>query len=98
MDELTFRPWRPIDVSALASARGRGVATRAVRAAASRLLHDVGFHRLEIEHSTANPASCRVATHAGFPLEGTRRSAALHADGGHDMHVHARLAAEQTLS
>lgn len=42
-------------------------------------------------HSTLNPASCRVAEKAGFALEGTRREAALHADGHHDMHLHARI-------
>lgn len=41
---------------------------------------------------TANAASCRVALKAGFAAEGTRRSAALHADGWHDMHLHARIA------
>jgi RimJ/RimL family protein N-acetyltransferase len=51
-----------------------------------------GFHRIELEHSTANDASCRVAVKAGFHEEGIRRSAALHADGWHDMHVHALLA------
>ena len=40
----------------------------------------------------ANPASCRVAVKAGFREEGVRRGAALHADGWHDMHVHALLA------
>ena len=71
--------------------RGRGVASRALRAA-SRWAFDVaGFHRLELEHSTQNPAPCRVALNAGFQPEGTRVSAALHADGWHDMHVHALI-------
>jgi ribosomal-protein-alanine N-acetyltransferase len=51
-----------------------------------------GFHRIAVEHSTANPASCRVAAKAGFHEEGIRRGAALHANGWHDMHVHALLA------
>jgi len=54
-------------------------------------LHDLGLHRLELRHSTANPASCRVAARAGFRLEGTLRSAMRHPDGWHDMHLHARL-------
>ncbi|WP_280249364.1 GNAT family N-acetyltransferase [Nocardia abscessus] len=33
----------------------------------------------------------RAAVKAGFALEGVERSAALHADGWHDMHVHARI-------
>ncbi|MFE0106183.1 GNAT family N-acetyltransferase [Streptomyces sp. NPDC059009] len=71
------------------AARGRGVCPRAVRALCAWALHTAGFHRLEIEHSTANPASCRVAAKAGFTEEGVRRGAARHADGWHDMHVHA---------
>jgi ribosomal-protein-alanine N-acetyltransferase len=73
------------------AARGRGLAPRAL-AAASGWAFGVGFRRLELEHSTRNPASCRVAEKAGFPWEGTRRGSALHADGHHDMHVHTRLA------
>lgn len=72
-------------------ARGRGVCPRAVGAAATWALGTAGFHRLELEHSTANPASCRVAVKAGFAAEGVRRGAALHVDGWHDMHLHARL-------
>ncbi|GAA2305867.1 GNAT family N-acetyltransferase [Streptomyces kunmingensis] len=74
----------------LPQARGRGVAPRALAALTDWAL-DAGFHRLDLEHSTRNEASCRVALKAGFPLEGTRRSSALHTDGWHDMHVHARI-------
>ncbi|WP_306490547.1 GNAT family N-acetyltransferase [Rhodococcus erythropolis] len=56
---------------------------------------EVGFHRLELEHSIHNPRSCRVATKAGFSEEGVRRGSARHADGWHDMHVHARLRSDQ---
>lgn len=75
----------------VAAARGRGVATLAVDRVATWLL-DLGFHRLEIEHAVSNVSSCRVAQRARFSLEGTRCSAALHADGWHDMHVHTRFA------
>jgi [ribosomal protein S5]-alanine N-acetyltransferase len=71
--------------------RGDGVATRAVREVSRWALEDLGVHRLIIEHSTANEASCRVAQKAGFALEGTMRSHLLHADGWHDMHLHARI-------
>lgn len=70
--------------------RGRGVAPGAL-CLATGWAFSVGVHRVELEHSTRNPASCRVARTAGFDLEGTRREAALHADGWHDMHVHARI-------
>jgi ribosomal-protein-alanine N-acetyltransferase len=54
----------------------------------------LGLHRIEANHSTANPASCRVAERAGFAAEGVKRGEALHADGWHDMHLHARLATD----
>ena len=66
----------------------RGVATAATVAVAGWALADLGLHRLELRHSTANPASCRVAAKAGFALEGTLRSAMRHPDGWHDMHLH----------
>lgn len=75
----------------VASARGHGLCTRAATALCTWAF-DIGFHRNETEHSTANPASCRVATKAGLRPEGVRRQAALHADGWHDMHVHSLLA------
>ncbi|MDX3802623.1 GNAT family N-acetyltransferase [Streptomyces sp. AK04-3B] len=73
------------------TARGRGVAPRATTALTRWAFDEIGFHRLELMHATANEASCRVAGKAGFALEGTRRSAALHQDGWHDMHLHARV-------
>ncbi|HEY3506011.1 MAG TPA: GNAT family N-acetyltransferase [Actinocatenispora sp.] len=75
----------------LPAARGRAVAPRAVAALTRWCFTDLGLHRLEILHSTANEASCRVAAKAGFAYEGTKRQEGLHADGWHDMHLHARL-------
>ncbi|WP_369269962.1 GNAT family N-acetyltransferase [Streptomyces sp. R11] len=74
-----------------AEARGRGVAARAATTLARWALDDIGFHRLELLHAIRNEASCRVAGKAGFLLEGTKRSSALHRDGWHDMHLHARV-------
>ena len=73
------------------AARGSGVAPAAVEAVAAWAF-DLGLHRLELQHSTLNRASCRVAQKTGFELEGTKRRAGLHQDGWHDMHLHARLA------
>lgn len=73
------------------AARGQGVARRALEAA-TRWAFSAGFHRIELDHATANVASCRVAEHAGYAAEGVRRSAALHEEGWLDMHVHARIA------
>ncbi|MEV0119439.1 GNAT family N-acetyltransferase [Streptomyces sp. NPDC050844] len=73
------------------SARGRGIAPRALTALSDWAFDEVGLHRLELTHSTANEASCRVALKTGFEPEGTKRSAVLHADGWHDMHLHALI-------
>jgi len=75
----------------LPEGRGKGVATRAASALAAWSLDALGLHRLELRHSVDNEASCRVAAGAGFEAEGTSRRALLHADGWHDMHLHARL-------
>jgi RimJ/RimL family protein N-acetyltransferase len=75
----------------LPAARGAGVATCAVMALSAWALEEVGFYRLHLDHSTRNHASCRVATKSGYLLEGTKRSAAVHDDGRHDMHLHARI-------
>jgi len=77
----------------LPQARGRGVATRAA-VAATRWGHGFGFHRIELEHSTLNLASCAVAERAGFTAEGIKRQSNLHADGPHDMHLHSHLATD----
>jgi RimJ/RimL family protein N-acetyltransferase len=78
----------------LPAARGRRVAPRALAALSGWAFGTLGLHRIEVAHSTRNPASCRVATVAGFTAEGVKRSEAKHADGWHDMHLHARLAGE----
>ncbi|MEU2038879.1 GNAT family N-acetyltransferase [Nocardia niwae] len=70
--------------------RGRGVTPAAV-GVVTRWAFEVGFHRLEVSHSVRNLPSCRAAVKAGFAPEGVRRSAGLHADGWHDMHLHARI-------
>jgi RimJ/RimL family protein N-acetyltransferase len=78
----------------LPEARGRRLAPRALTVLTTWAFEDLGLHRLELSHSTANAASCRVAQRCGYLPEGTKRSEALHADGWHDMHAHARLATD----
>ncbi|WP_328899913.1 GNAT family N-acetyltransferase [Streptomyces sp. NBC_00441] len=73
----------------LPAARGAGVASGALAALSAWALEVVGFWRLELDHSTRNAASCAVATKCGYALEGVKRSAAVHDDGRHDMHLHA---------
>lgn len=75
----------------LPAARGRRIAARALSVLTAWSFTTLRLHRIELMHSTANLASCRVAEHAGFALEGTKRRDARHADGWHDMHLHARL-------
>jgi RimJ/RimL family protein N-acetyltransferase len=82
----------------LPEARGAGVAPRALIALTGWAFGRAGFHRLYLDHSTRNDASCRVAVKAGFQLEGTMRSAAVHADGRHDMHLHARIRANEPFT
>lgn len=74
----------------LPHARGNHVASRALTALTAWSF-DIGLHRLELNHSTANPASCAVARRAGYPSEGIARREGHHADGWHDTHRHARL-------
>ncbi|MFD4637000.1 GNAT family N-acetyltransferase [Lentzea sp. NPDC058436] len=71
--------------------RGAGIAACAARTLTDWTFDVLGLHRVSLEHSTANTASCRVATRLGFAVEGTLRGSARHADGWHDMHQHARL-------
>lgn len=82
----------------LPAARGRGAMTEATRTVSRWAFDTLQLHRLRITHSVANNASCTVATQAGFPLEGTMRSALLHADGWHDEHLHARVRTDLDLS
>ncbi|NUO55314.1 MAG: GNAT family N-acetyltransferase, partial [Hamadaea sp.] len=54
-------------------ARGRGMAVAATEAVIAWCFGEVGLHRLQLSHSTANEASCRVAVKLGFAVEGTQR-------------------------
>ena len=76
----------------LPEARGHGIAPLALGAVADWAFEEAGFHRLELDHSTKNTPSCRVAVKAAFAPEGVMRERALHLDGWHDMHAHGLLA------
>lgn len=74
------------------AARGHGAAARALDAAATWAF-DRGLMRLQLFHAVDNPASCTVATRAGFLYEGTHRRSHRYGDGTWcDEHTHARLA------
>ncbi|MEU0096626.1 GNAT family N-acetyltransferase [Kribbella sp. NPDC006257] len=78
-------------------ARGNNLAARSVQAMSDWAFGEIGFHRLNIHHSTANTASCRVAERTGYPHEGTLRQAIKHADGWHDWHLHGLIAADRKV-
>ncbi|MFE4517945.1 GNAT family N-acetyltransferase [Kitasatospora sp. NPDC056783] len=79
----------------LATARGRGLATRAATAVTRWGVEHAGVRRIELYHSVANEGSCRVAERAGFPYEGTLRGSYTYGGGVYtDEHLHARLASD----
>lgn len=75
----------------LPKGRRKGAASEATRSASRWAFETMGFHRLELHHSVRNESSCGVAVRAGFELEATLRSSLKHADGWHDMHLHALI-------
>ena len=64
-----------IGYATLPEARGRGVATSALRLLSDWLLAPggAGLARVQLDHAVGNVASCRVAKRAGFDQEGLRR-------------------------
>ncbi|WP_285035547.1 GNAT family protein [Plantibacter sp. ME-Dv--P-095] len=78
-------------------ARGRGLATRAVNAVAAWAFTD-GLFRLELGHRVNNPASCGVATRAGFIAEGIERQKLSYGKERFDVELHARLTTDPSPS
>ncbi|WP_346425826.1 GNAT family N-acetyltransferase [Plantibacter flavus] len=77
----------------MTSARGGGLATRAVRTVADHAFRE-GLFRLELGHRVNNPASCGVATRAGFLPEGIERQKLAYGADRFDVELHARLATD----
>lgn len=75
------------------AARGRGLATAALIAVSDWAFAE-GLHRLELGHRVNNPASCRVATAAGYLPEGVERERLRYGDQRFDVETHARLATD----
>jgi RimJ/RimL family protein N-acetyltransferase len=74
------------------SARGRGIAVRAVEAAVRWGFTVLGLQRVQLFHAVENTASARVAEKAGFTLEGRLRRSHRFDDGRwHDELLWARL-------
>ncbi|MBN6055577.1 GNAT family N-acetyltransferase [Nonomuraea sp. RK-328] len=80
--------WGAVEIGYLVApwARGKGVATAAVRAV-TQWLFDQGVHRVELQAGAENVASLRVALKAGFREEGRRRDARETRDGRLTDHV-----------
>lgn len=77
------------------SARGQGLATRALSTVADWAFRS-GLFRLELGHRVNNPASCAVATRAGFIPEGIERQKLRYGEERYDVELHARLATDPT--
>ncbi|WP_223166552.1 GNAT family N-acetyltransferase [Nonomuraea sp. SYSU D8015] len=75
-------------------ARGRGIAVAATEKLVRWAFDERGLYRLELGHRTNNPASCRVATKAGFRPEGIERGKLRHDGVRYDVERHARLATD----
>lgn len=75
-------------------ARGRGVAVAAARKMAEWAFQERGLFRLELGHRLNNPASCAVATKAGFLVEGIERAKLSYEGVRYDVERHARLATD----
>jgi len=73
-------------------ARGQHVGRTVLEAVTRWAFAELGLVRVELHHSVANVASCRVATAAGYPLEGVPRSQYVDGNGvRQDCHIHGRL-------
>jgi RimJ/RimL family protein N-acetyltransferase len=82
----------PIGYWTSPSARGRGVAARAVDLACRWAYDAMALHRITIIRAVENAASARVAEKAGFSLEGRMRSSYRFGDGRrHDEQLCSRL-------
>lgn len=73
------------------SGRGRGLASRGLATLAAWAFSELDLFRLELGHRVNNPASCRVATAAGFVPEGIERAKLRYGDERFDVETHARL-------
>jgi RimJ/RimL family protein N-acetyltransferase len=75
-------------------ARGRGIATEALRALTAWAFDELGMHRLELLIAVDNAASKRVARTCGYTLEGVLRSLHIKQDVRMDTEIWSRLATD----
>lgn len=81
-----------------ASRRGHGLASRALATVAAYAFDTLGLFRLELGHRVNNPASCRVASAAGFSAEGIERAKLRYGSDRFHVETHARLASDPAPS
>jgi len=74
--------------------RGRGVGSAGLQLLARHCFDELDLFRLETGHRIDNPGSCRVATAAGFLVEGRERQKLLYDGVRYDTETHARLATD----
>ena len=86
----------PYDLATVATALGdrRRAFAWLDAALAEHAFAGLGLFRLELGHRLDNPASCRVASRAGFAAEGVERSKLRYGDLRFDVETHARLATD----
>jgi RimJ/RimL family protein N-acetyltransferase len=93
--ELQNARSRTVHVSGLAvhpRFRGRRLADAAARLFQRHLIHERGFHRIELEVYGFNERAQRHAERAGFVREGVKRRAYRHGDGWVDSVLYAVVA------
>lgn len=78
----------------VAEARGRGLASAALRSLVDHLHDELDVYRLELGYRTNNPASAAVARSAGFLVEGCEREKLLYDGVRFDTETAARLAGD----
>jgi RimJ/RimL family protein N-acetyltransferase len=76
------------------AARGRGVATEALRLITEWAFGEAGLERLELLISVDNAGSKRVARRGGYVFEGVRRSGYLKPGRREDTEIWSRLATD----
>ena len=81
-----------------ATARGRGLMSRAAATIADRAVSHSGLERLELGHRVNNPASGAVAKAAGFVREGTERGKFLIEGQRIDVATYGRLRSDRRPS
>lgn len=73
--------WCELGYCVASNRQGQGIASEALACVSRYLLHEVGFHRIQLRHTEENAVSGRVMQKCGFQYEGTLRHAKRTRDG-----------------